>query len=104
VPQIEEKTVALLLTIVADVDAGVVLPAHRILHRGAADAAQLGHIDGLPAGTPRQQVRQFRRPRKAAGMGGQNPVLAYLHGLPRWLVTVDSPAAAVHTAAPWPSA
>src|SRR6266513_518308 len=80
VADIEEEGLALMLAIVADIDAGFDLlvddPAQRLL----AEPVELGRIDLAAARAPDIETRQLGRPRQAAGMGRQDSVFAPPHG------------------------
>ena len=82
VADVEQERVALLLAIVADVDAGLGLLRHDGGERRLAGRVQRGRIDRLAARAARIQPGQLDRPRQAAGMGGQDPLLASTHALP----------------------
>ena len=58
--EIEKEGIALLLAVVADVDAGVVLLAHDRPHRFAAGAIDFGRIDRVAARAQRVEPRQAR--------------------------------------------
>ena len=69
--EIKKKRIALLLAVVADVDARFALLCHDRSHRLTAGALDLGHVDRVATSTQRIEPRQLARPRQAAGMGRQ---------------------------------
>ncbi len=75
----EKETLALLLAIVADIDAGGDLLRNDSLQGGMARPRDFAGVDGFAAHVPSVQFRQFRRPRQAAGMSGENTVVAAFH-------------------------
>src|ERR1051325_865048 len=82
VADIEEEGLALLLAIVADIDAGLSLLVDDLPRRLLAEPVELGRID-LTAARPLDiETRQLRWPRQAAGVGRQDSVLAPAHGRP----------------------
>src|SRR6266852_7846263 len=87
--QIEKERLALLLTIIADVDAGLALLVHDPTHGIAAGASDLGLVYGRARGTQGVKPRQFPRPRQAAGVGGENSRCAALHGFRRAVPKFD---------------
>ena len=72
----KEERLALLLAVVADVDAGLALLRHHPAQRGAAGVFDLRRIDRRAAGALGIEMRQRRRTRQAAGVGGQDAILA----------------------------
>ena len=82
VADVEQERVALLLAIVADVDARFGLLRHDGVHRRLAGRLQLRRIDRLAARAARIEPGQLDRARQAAGMGGEDPLLASTHALP----------------------
>src|SRR5437588_140742 len=71
---------ARLLAIVADVDAGLELAGHHMSHGRLGLAREGGGVYAFAPVLAHEQVAQRRRAGKAAGMGGQDPLLAALHG------------------------
>ena len=71
---------ALLLAVIADIDAGILLPGgdvgHRLVHLGRHQF----RIDRLAGLAPDQQVGQHLVARQRADMGDQNAVAADQHG------------------------
>ena len=80
-PEIEKKGIALLLAVVADVDAGLALPVDALPHGIAAGAHDLGLIHRRAGSAQRIKARQLSRPRQAAGVSGENSRGAALHGI-----------------------
>jgi hypothetical protein len=76
---VEEKALALLLAVVADVDAGFDLLGHDPAQRVAARSGERRRIDRLPLRPAHVQAHQLQRPRQAAGVGGQDPLVAVSH-------------------------
>ena len=76
---VEEEALALLLAIVADVDAGFDLLRHDLTQRIAAGGIERGGVDRLAGGAPCIEPDQRRRARQAAGMGRQDPIIAPAH-------------------------
>ena len=70
---------ALLLAVVADVDAGVRLLLHHVAHGAVHLVGELGRVHGLARFALDQQVGQLLVARQAADMGGQNAVPAQDH-------------------------
>jgi hypothetical protein len=75
---IQEEGLALLLAVVANIDAGVTLAPHDFLHRGVAGLGE-GGTDRFAAAFADIQVDQVRRTRQAAGVGGQDSIATALH-------------------------
>src|SRR6266849_5138964 len=88
--QIEKERIALLLAIIADVDAGLALFVHDPTYGSAAGASDLGLVRGRARGAQGVKARQFPRPRQAAGMGGENSRCAALHSFSRALPRFES--------------
>ena len=82
VADIEEERLALLLAVVADIDAGLDLLVDDPAQRRLAEPVEFGRIDRFAAGPPHIEPGQLRRARQAAGMGRQDAVVAALHFLP----------------------
>src|SRR5688572_30082407 len=80
--QVEEETLALLLAVVADVDAGGDLLRHDPGERLPPGRLDRAAVDRLPGRTPRVKGDQLRRTGQAAGVGGQNPLRAATHDGP----------------------
>src|SRR5262245_22114738 len=79
VPNVEHERVALLLAIVADIDAGLDLLGNTLIKRRLSFRLKDGGIDRLAARAASVKSRELSRPRKAASVSGQNPVLAVQH-------------------------
>ena len=77
---VEEEALALLLAVVADVDPGGDLPGHDPAQRRVPGRRKLVGIHRLAPGAAGIEPDQLRRPRQAAGMGRQDPILAPAHG------------------------
>jgi hypothetical protein len=77
--QVEKERLALLLAIVADVDADLALLRHHAAHRVPPKPRDLGWIDLVTASALRVEPRQLLRSRQAAGVSGENAVGAALH-------------------------
>ena len=71
---------ALLLAIVADVDAGILLLGDHMGDRGVHFAVHFGLVEGLARFALDQQFGQFGVARQAADMGRENAVFAGQHG------------------------
>jgi hypothetical protein len=82
VADVEQERVALLLAVAADVDAGLGLLRYDGAQGRLPRGAQLIAVDRLAARAARVKLRQLERPRQAAGMGGENPLLASTHERP----------------------
>src|SRR5262249_17523257 len=79
------KTHALLLAVVADVDAGFLLLLDHMAHGCVHLLRHHGRIKGFSRFPPDQQVRQFLVTWQAADMGGENAIPAGDHGgAERW--------------------
>jgi hypothetical protein len=76
---VQEKALALLLAVVADVDPGVELSGDHLPQGLLAGRFELRRIDRLALGAAHVQADQLGRPRQAAGVRGENPLLALLH-------------------------
>ncbi len=77
---------ALLLAVIADIDAGFLLFRHDVAHRPVQFRVEFGLVD-LVAGLARdQQLADRLAARQAADMGGENPVGAQQHRRPPRLV------------------
>src|SRR5690606_41157701 len=76
---VEEETLALLLSVVAYVDAGCGLLRHDLPQRVAACTLQLGGIHRTALRAAAIEAHQLQRPRQAAGMRRQDPILAHPH-------------------------
>ena len=70
---------ARLLAVVADVHARLQLLSHDVAHRGLGLAGEGGGVHGLAAVLADEQVPEGGRPRKAADVSGQDPLLAAFH-------------------------
>src|SRR6185437_10358829 len=77
--QIEEEALALLLAIVADIDAAGDLLRNDGAERRFPRSGELGLIDALAARAPRIEPGERRRARQAAGMRRQDPLGACPH-------------------------
>ena len=77
---VQEETLALLLAVVADVHPGGDLLGHYPAQRLLAGRGELGRIDRLALRAAHVQPDQLGRPRQAAGVRGQDPLLAATHG------------------------
>src|SRR5262249_484766 len=73
------ERIALLLAVVADVDAGIALLAYGHPHRFASDAINFGRIDRVAPRARGVEPGQVARARQAAGMRRQYPRGAALH-------------------------
>ena len=73
-----EEALAGLLAVVADVDAGLELFPDDVTHSGFGLAREGGGLDGFPVVLAHEQIAKRRRPRKTAGMRGQDAVVAAL--------------------------
>ena len=71
---IEEERLALLLAVVADIDAGGDLLAHHVARRRLAQRVELRFVDRLARARGAHKRGQSRRTRQAAGMRGQDAV------------------------------
>jgi hypothetical protein len=78
--QVEHERLALLLAVVDDVDAGSDLPGDHGANRLAAGRSHRALVDRLAAQAPGVKARQLDRMRQAAGVGGQDALLAALNG------------------------
>src|SRR5262249_11404154 len=78
--EIKKERVALLLAVVADIDAGGALLVDDAPHRLLAGLRDLSSVRRLAGSAHGVKPRQFPRPRQAAGVGGENPRSAALHG------------------------
>ena len=79
--EIKEKRIALLLAVVADVDAGLGLLG-TIARNAARPAATISSAaTRFAARAPNEKAGQFLRSRQASGMGGQNSFRAAPHGM-----------------------
>jgi hypothetical protein len=76
---VQEKALALLLAVVADVDPGGDLLGHDPAQRLPACFCKLSRVDRLALRAAHVQPDQLGRPRQTAGVGGQNPLLAPPH-------------------------
>src|SRR4029077_19400738 len=83
VAEIEKEGFALLLAIVADVDAGLDLLVDDSTERRLAEPVELGPVDRAAAGALDIEMGQFGRARQAAGMRRQDALIAPLHDLLR---------------------
>src|SRR5258708_3658759 len=72
ISQIEKERIALLLTVIADVDAGLALLVDDPPHAIAPGASDLALLRARAPPTLAFKARQFPRPRQAAGVGGKN--------------------------------
>ena len=77
---VEEEALALLLAVVADIDPGGDLLGHHPAQRLPAGRGELRRVDRLALRAAHVQPDQLGRPRQAAGVGGQDPLLAPPHG------------------------
>src|SRR5580704_18168553 len=82
VADVEEEGLALLLAVVADVDAGLDLLVDDLAQGLLAEPVEFGRVDLAATSPPDIEPGQFRWARQAAGMGRQDPVLAPPHGSP----------------------
>ena len=82
-PQVQYKTLALLLAVGDDVDAGGALLADHPRHRPGALGRQPRLVDGRAARASRVQLGQRRGARQAAGMSGEDAGGAGMHGRKR---------------------
>jgi hypothetical protein len=80
--EIEKERVALLLAVVADIDAGRALLVHDPPHGGAPGAIDLGVVGRVPACAGGIKPGELPRPRQAAGVGRQDSARAALHRVP----------------------
>jgi hypothetical protein len=81
VADIQEEGFALLLTVVADVDAGGDLLTDDVPRGGLASCVKRGFIHIFPICPTRVQLGQKGRTRQAAGMRGEDTMLASDHCL-----------------------
>src|SRR5262249_9011397 len=79
VADIEKERFALLLAIVADVDAGFDLFVDDLAQRLLAETVELGRIDLATPRPPHIEARQLRRPRQAARVRRQDPLVTPVH-------------------------
>jgi hypothetical protein len=79
VAQVEKKRFALLLAVVADVDAGLRLFGHHPGERRLAGGIERSRIDCLAARAGDIEARQLFRARQAARVGRENAVVAAQH-------------------------
>src|SRR5689334_14230508 len=79
VADVEKKRLALLLAVVADIDTGFDLLVDDPAQCRLADLVELSRIDRLATGAANIEPGEFGRPRQAARMGGQNPLVAPPH-------------------------
>src|SRR6185295_2655480 len=82
IADVEQKRVALLLAIVADVDTGLDLLRHDGIHCRVAGGGEFGKVDRLAARAARIEPGQRERARQAAGMRRQYPLVATAHSVP----------------------
>ena len=75
---VEEEGLALLLAVVADVDAGVALFADGVLHRGMGGGFEFG-VHGLARRLADVEFHERGRARQAAGVGGEDSRFAAAH-------------------------
>src|SRR5439155_27274313 len=76
---VSHKARLALLTVIDDVDAQLRLPPHHV-RDGLTDAGVEGRrVVRLAAGACRQHVKEVRRTRQAANMGGEDPLRTQLH-------------------------
>src|SRR5215831_6827721 len=78
-PNVEKKRLALLLAVVADIDTGFDLLVDDPSQCRLAYPVELSPIDRLAAGAAHVEPGELGWPRQAAGMGGQNPLVAPPH-------------------------
>src|SRR4051794_12273043 len=76
----EKESLALLLAVVADIDAGFLLSAYDVVQRRASCRGEL-RIDRFAAILPQVETDQLHRSRQAAGMRGEDAGLAGLHDI-----------------------
>src|SRR5205807_9608682 len=79
VADIEEERLALLLAVVADVDAGLDLLVDDPAQGFLAEPVKLGRVDLAAARPPDIEPGQLGRARQAAGMGRQDALVAPSH-------------------------
>ena len=85
VPDVEEKPLALLLAVVADVDPCLGLLAQDRAQRLLAKSSELGGVDQFSSRPAHIETGKLRRARQAPGMGRQNAVFAAAHCHSFWL-------------------
>src|SRR5215831_17897505 len=78
-PDVEKKRLALLFAVVADIDTGFDLLVDDPSQCRLANPVELSPIDRLAAGAAHVEPGELGWPRQAAGMGGQNPLVAPPH-------------------------
>ena len=78
---VEEERLALLLAVVADVDPGGELLADHVGQGGLAQRVELGGVYCFAAAALHVELGQRRGARQAAGVGGQDPSVAFQHGV-----------------------
>ena len=71
---------ALLLAVIADIDAGRCLLVHDMAHGLVHFGRHLGGVEGLAGLLPDQHVGELFVARQAADMRDQDPVAAHFHG------------------------
>ena len=84
-PDVEEKSLALLLAVVADVDLCLGLLAQDRAQRLLAKSFDLGGVDRFSFRPAHIETGQLERARQAPGMGRQDAVFAAAHCHSFWL-------------------
>jgi hypothetical protein len=77
---IKKERLALLFAVVADIDARLVLLAHDVVQRRTPGLGKL-RIDQFAAALRDIELHQFRWPRQAPRVRGQNAAVANMHGV-----------------------
>src|SRR6478672_128223 len=89
--EIKEKGIALLLAIVADVDAGLGLPRYDRAQRGQAGCGNFIRGDAFSARAPNEKAGQILRSRQASRMRRQNSFRSAPHGMTLFLIGSIAP-------------
>jgi hypothetical protein len=76
----EKESLALLLTVIADIDAGFDLFRNDPLQGGMTGLLDFGRVDGFATRAPGIEPRQPGRTREASGMRRENTVVTASHG------------------------
>src|SRR5579863_400259 len=74
-----KETLARLLAVIADVDAGFDLPSDHAAGRFVDDALHRGAVNGFAAAEPSEHFAESFGPRQAAGMGGEDAFFGAKH-------------------------
>jgi hypothetical protein len=75
----EKEALALLFTVIADIDTGRDLLWDDPLQSGISGLLDFDRVDGFPAHAPGIEPRQFERTREASGVGRENPAVTASH-------------------------